>query len=307
MKIYLFLFCLLIASNSIFPQVNSPELKKKFPRLTISYNPVFFVQDYDISINNNVLRNSSTGEIVTTTVDPSIKSEKYCYTDFYTGHEFKIGLLLAKWFEIGAGYHRFISFVNLDLDAQVFQTYNVQGYGSYTAYENLIFKYEPAFNSLLGYLKFYIPLIENKNEDTWKHFSLSFNPQYSFSVNYSQQSYSSYGIALPVFPDSYTFNTDYPMNPIIYDYNFIAEQTPTEEILHSKTNLFGLGISFDCLKYVSLFVDFSYYVSFKKEELYIDSYYFEQGSSTGTHIRFPGTITNMAAIKTGIAIQIPLR
>jgi len=305
MKTYVFFISLAISVNT-FAQSGSSEKENHYPVLIISYNPVFFLHDYDVETSNNIPVSSANGEVINTTIDPSFKDDNYDYNDFYTGHEFRAGLRLSKWFEFGAGYHRFISFIDLDLNAQSSQSYYVQGYGSYTARENYIFKYEPAFNSVLGYIKFHIQLLESKQKGDWKSFSLNLNPEYSFSINFLSSANSSYGIASPVFPDSYTFHTDYPMDPYIMDYNFISEQSPSSEVLHSKTNLFGIGFSFDCLKYLSLYVDLSYYTSLNKDKLYIDCYYFQQGSSTGTHIMSPATLTNMFALKTGIALKIPL-
>jgi hypothetical protein len=297
----------LLISLRLNSQTNAVDSEIKYPRISVSYNPIFFLSDYAIEVNNNINRNTVSTGINIINFNPSVGESLYDRVDLFTGHEFKLGVIPFNWLEFGIGYSRFISNVELSLNTQASKDYYLEGYGTFTAHENFKFSYEPAYNSYLGYIKLNIPIYENQPDNEWKQFSLNINPQYGFSVIKLADKYSQYGIASPVFPESYTIYGNYPVDPTISDWKLIKELEPGDEILSSNTNIFSLGVSLQCLRYISIYVDFSYYASFKQDKLYIDEYFFQEGSSTGTHIRFPGTITNSMALKTGISIQIPLK
>jgi len=304
MKTIIISLALLLSLRSS-SQTNGVESEWEYPRISVSYNPIFFLNDYTIQADNNVNINTVTSGINLTNFDPSIDESVTNYIDFFTGHEFKLGIAPLKWIEFGIGYTRLINFVDIPLNATVSQDYSFTGYGTYTAHANLKFSYEPAYNFYLGYVKLNIPLFKNHNEDIRKQFSLNINPQYGFAVIKSVDAH--YGIAVPVFPESYSIYGNIPTDPDITEFSLIKEIKPSEEVSNTKTNILSLGISLQCIKYISLYVDFSYYLSFNQDKLYINEYLFQEGSTMGTHVRFPGTITNIMAIKTGISIQIPLK
>jgi hypothetical protein len=306
MKTSLLISMVLLISLRLNAQTKAANSGIRYPRITVSYNPIIFLKDYSIEINNSVNRSSAPDDLLVTNFNPSFKepSEKL---DIYGGHEFKLGLKPLKWIEFGLGYSWYSNYVFSDLNAQYSETYSFSDGGTHTAYENLRLNYGQRFNTFSGYVKFSIPLFKKGDDNSGKSDGLYLNPQYGIAMNHAG-GLTTHAIEYPVFPDSYqaTHNGSSGYSDPSVEWETLIELETGKEIINSMTNMFSLGISYD-YKYISLYVDFCYYLSYNKDKLFVEHYLFEQSSTTGTHIKFPGTITDMATLKVGIAIQIPLR
>ena len=289
---------------SAYGKVNFRGATNNYPLIKFSYNPIFFLSDYSTDINNNINASTFNGEVYITDFDPSVEETLGDNSmDVFGGNEFKLGIILNKWFELGFGYSWYGTGTSLNMNTYLLQDYTFSDGGTHQATKNLRVEYGVKFRSYSGYLKFSVPLYEHKDD----LFHLNLNPQYGFAINSAANATTDYGVEYPVFPDSYdaTYsNGEYSDPPV--DWEYVIEMEPPGEILNSKTNLLSLGLSVDFLQYFSVYADFCYYASFNKDKLYIEHYFFDDVTSVLSGFKFPGTITSMPTLKTGIAFIFPL-
>ena len=274
------------------------EKEKRKDKIENAFFPVFIVSGSwffsfrEFSVFNESVKRSrlnSKTDVIETNFNSEIDSNEPEYKLW--GWDVMAALRLFPWLALGAGFGSDAVKAKLTFKGKKSETYMSDLYTWAEHSAKYIFYYENNIAGPKGYLKAILPLYRSG-----QYRRGMFGPYIKYDVLFSWPEEIKYGIMKPVFPESYSSDSE----PDIH-YAYTKEYSHDIDFVVVSNIAAGLTMELACL---GLYVEYAYKFYSKNVLPDKEFYFVDKKSGYGSHIQFKEKLNNGYGIRAGLFIRI---